>query len=144
MLSFGQSLKLHPGTLNVANVYILASVQKYAYPKCIVFFCFVFGFERLVGASQSTALERSSEKLRECWNLNPGLLGKKRKRYLCAMQPPLLCAALQKFARTVFLQYWKDFPICSVYIVDTNLSWFLIDWNIIWCSALWLLKKFAF
>ena len=39
------------------------------------------------GLSQSTTLKRSSEKFREWWDSNPGPLGQKRERYLCAMQP---------------------------------------------------------
>ena len=40
----------------------------------------------VLGASQSTTLERSSENFGEGWDLNPGTLGEKLERYLCAMQ----------------------------------------------------------
>ena len=42
----------------------------------------------LSGRSRSTALENPTDNVWEHRDLNPGLLGEKRERYLCAMPPP--------------------------------------------------------
>ena len=42
----------------------------------------------LSGRSQSATLENPTDKFQEHRDSNPGLLGEKRERYLCAMPPP--------------------------------------------------------
>ena len=42
----------------------------------------------LSGRSRSAMLENPTDKVQERRDSNPGLLGEKRERYLCAMPPP--------------------------------------------------------